>query len=63
VNNDAVVRRQLCSQFIQDEEHPGRFQNIHKYVKLEVSYWMNERTNEQCVLAYEAAEWYYYQGI
>lgn len=42
-NDDAVVRRQLFAQFAQDEDHPERFRNIHKYVNLEESYWTNER--------------------
>lgn len=42
-NDDASVRRELYSQFVQDESLPERFRNARKYVKIEDSYWTNER--------------------
>lgn len=43
-NDDATIRRQLYAQFSQEsDELPERFRNIHKYVRLEESFWTNER--------------------
>jgi hypothetical protein len=43
INDDVSVRRRLYAQFCQEDHLPERFRNIQQYVKLEESYWTNDR--------------------
>lgn len=43
INDDVSVRRRLYAQFCQEDHLPDRFRNIQQYVKLEESYWTNDR--------------------
>lgn len=43
-NDDAAMRRELYSQFVQDEDHlPDKFVQRFQTVNIEESYWTNER--------------------
>jgi len=43
-NDDAAMRRELYSQFVQDEDHlPDKFVQRFQRVDIEESYWTNER--------------------
>ena len=43
INDDVTVRRRLYAQFCQEDHLPDRFRNIQQYVRLEESYWTNDR--------------------